>query len=174
MLILAQHHGLPTRFLDWTLNPLVALYFAVQGEPASCSCDEGCAWGRKGFHDSAVHVLLHMVGFSLTGLVTKPENDDAPLYGHPGPKDQRGVGLLWPPQISPRIGAQGSLLTIHAKPRKPVRPARTIRIPRDARERISHSLHVLGINRGMLFPDMDGVATQLRWEADDWSRERIL
>lgn len=44
-LAIAQHHGLPTRFMDWTTNPLVALYFAVRH-----------TGGRDA--DSAVYVLI--------------------------------------------------------------------------------------------------------------------
>ena len=44
-LAIAQHHGLPTRFMDWTTNPLVALYFAVRHTS-----------GKS--HDSAVYVLI--------------------------------------------------------------------------------------------------------------------
>jgi hypothetical protein len=171
-LIVGQHHGLPTRLLDWTINPLVALFFAVEDMPEKCSangsdkCKSRYCNGAK-FHDSAVYILKSRLPFTVHGLADRIENGNAPYYAF-----SEEVGILRPPHISPRINAQGSILTIRKNPGEPIQPDTVIKIPFDKRDEILHALNALNINRGTLFPDMDGIASYLNWACLLWDSKR--
>ena len=169
-LVVAQHHGLPTRLLDWATNPLAALYFAVEGDtrkckaadPASCKFCHG-----RGDHDSVVYVLTNRMGFSVAALASNDKNGLAPLYAY-----DDNVGLLLPPHISPRIAAQGSIFTIQRDPGKAIQPDVTITIPFKKRASILRGLDGLGVNRKTLFPDMEGLASYLQWSCQFWNSDR--
>jgi hypothetical protein len=152
-LVVAQHHRLPTRLLDWTLNPLVGLFFAVEGDTVRCDASSCKICKGAGVHDSCVYALKGRRGFSLASLARKEENGNPPHYGF---NDE--VGLLFPPHISPRISAQSSVFTIQKDPAKPISTEVIFVIPHHKRVEILRQLDKIGVNRRILFPDMDGVA----------------
>lgn len=165
-LIIAQHHGVPTRLLDWSNNPLVALFFAVEGPPEMCKKIGGkCKYcNNDKTHDSEVLAFNKVKdAFTVTGLAKRDKNREAPLYGF----DEK-VGLLRPPNISPRIGTQSSYFTIRKNPETPVEPYLKIRIKYNVRPKILKRLDDLAINRMTLFPDLDGMASYLKYIRQHW------
>lgn len=134
-LAVAQHHGLPTRLMDWTYNPMAATYFAVEAE-----CDE----------DSAVYIFW--------GGSTLKDYKSSPFA-------LKNTVRFRPPHVAARIPAQAGLFTVHQQPQAPFKhkSMAKIIIKNSARRELKQTLNKYGVSRRHLFPGLDGLAVDLRW-----------
>jgi hypothetical protein len=150
LLSIAQHHGLPTRLLDWTTNPLVALYFAFK-EP----------------DNNIKNRMLWLL------VISKDELADCNTLT---PYNCNRTVAFKPNHITQRLISQNGWFTVHSyvKAKNSFIKLNNNKIYKDklfefqfankSRNEILTRLDNLGINECSLFPGLDGLCKYLEWK----------
>jgi hypothetical protein len=171
LLALAQHHGLETRVLDWSQNPLAALWFAVEGAPKKKPKKDRITrkrLGKKMTKDWANY---------LDGVVWRFDVEKESIMRDTNfdPFNTQTTKVFRPNNVTSRIRAQAGWLTVHKyldEKKKFINfefqksystLLKKLIIPPDLFEPFRRKLHELGMNRSTLFPDIDHLCQHINW-----------
>jgi hypothetical protein len=169
-LSVGQHHGLPTRILDWTYSPLVALHFATSN--VSHADRDGVVWCVRipDVHESlpeSFRKVLDAEGAMVftTEMLNKVADQLRML------EQLSRDPFVWffePPSIDARIVNQFALFSATSDPTVAMDEwlldkdaFRLIRISKDLKWEVRDKLDQSNITERMLFPGLGGLSTWL-------------
>jgi hypothetical protein len=159
-LFLMQHYRLPTRLLDWSQSPLVALYFALEKPDDR----DAAIWALSPtlLNDlEAQTAAICMPGSEIVGqLGLQAFRKDA------NSKDTRILSVLTE-EADLRHLAQQSAFTVHGRgePLDQIGSSHSflvkVKIPANRKEALRQTIALFGISRASLFPDLENLALEL-------------
>jgi hypothetical protein len=151
-LALGQHYGLTTRLLDWTTNPLIALWFACNSKIIRA--------------DHSVFWIYIVPDEALLDI----ENEKSPF-------NTGKTKVFQPNLVGKRLTTQSGWFTAH-KYSKTSKPNQFVAfennsdqkdnlikflIPKDLREKLIETLNTCGVNSSTIFPELDGLCRHINW-----------
>ena len=174
-MLLARHHGLPSRLLDWTENLLAGLFFATNGYNSDHASSDGALWclSPSDLNRFASSGTISDATLPMFLDENEPSDSDRFLANY---QMTRVRGAVDAPALPPaaaisirtnkRIQAQLGVFTIHHADTRPLEQwnegAHLWRyvVPADAKALILEELRSSGITALSLFPDLDNVARE--------------
>lgn len=168
-LALGQHRGLPTRLLDWTYSPLVALHFATEA-PEEMDRD-GVVWcvnfveANKRLPPKLKRIMQREGSETLTIDMLKAIGD---LKTFEVLARAPFLVFMEPPAIDRRIMNQWALFSLMSSPMAEMDDwlaqhpdlHRRVIVPAELKWEIRDHLDQANVNERILFPDLDGLS---RW-----------
>ena len=164
-LYLMQHYSWPTRLLDWSESPLVALYFAVEENDE----DDGSLWVLL------PTLLNEKSNYRPDYSLEIPSFEDEHLRNYlPETVMSEHRSRLFPiaalaPRNSPRMQSQQGAFTISHRENTAIEDVGEpdalrdhvwkYAIPRGAKASIREELRILGITRFQLFPELENLTS---------------
>jgi hypothetical protein len=179
-LALAQHHGLPTRLIDWTYSPLVALHFATENPTEPGDAVVWCVDFVKANARLPKRLRILLEQEQSDTLTLEMLRQFASLRDLDALSREPFVVFIEPPSIDARILNQFALFSLMPSPtarlddwlREHPDLCRRIVVPEELKWEVRDKLDQANISERTLFPGLDGLS---RWlERYYLSRDAVL